>query len=396
MEDPSKSKAKSHYTGVRRKKPIIEQKAVSHDLEQKTKDSVESVTPEKQSKQGTQSQSTSGVAWFFLPISAFLGGLIALGLWIGMQWAGFLPFSLVDNHAGEEKALQIAETVKSQVEEKMGQLDHVLQEIDALKKEFSSFSSQNVDAIQGDGAQKEDDKKAFAALEERVKSLDEHVQTVFGILSKDMKTALSNGQNNTNDLASLRKQLNTVKEEIAAKGDGKEEINTAVFIAINALQNAIERGGSYANELKILQQLSPSIDGLEVLQKTAAIGLPNPAQLSADFANVADAIVSTQNIVAADARFFERAWAWIKGLVVSRPIGNVEGMTLGAIAARMEVAIQKGDYDKALAEWQTLPHSAKEVSVDFIRQLERHIAVHNILQKLLVLAQQGSFKATKM
>ncbi len=88
--------------------------------------------------------------------------------------------------------------------------------------------------------------------------------------------------------------------------------------------------------------------------------------------------------------------AWIKGLIISRPIGNVEGMTLGAIAARMEVAIQAGDYERALSEWQMLPQNAKDVSVDFVDQLEKHIAVHQLFQKLLMSVQQGSFKATKM
>ncbi|WP_425523090.1 COG4223 family protein, partial [Bartonella bovis] len=132
-------------------------------------------------------------------------------------------------------------------------------------------------------------------------------------------------------------------------------------------------GGPYSDELKLLEQLSPSIDGLDLLKKTATVGLQNPAELSAVFARVADEIVGTQNIVAPDASFFEQVLAWIKGLIVSRPIGNVKGTSLGAIVARMEVAIQAGDYEKALSEWQTLPQNAKDVSVDFVHRLETHI-----------------------
>ncbi|OPB35803.1 COG4223 family protein [Bartonella taylorii] len=391
MVDYSKPKVKQHYAGDRRKKPMIEHEVVNHDSEKIIQNSVETGTIEKQSM---QSKHVSGLTWLFSLISGILGGLIVLGLFIGFQWAGLLPSSLAENHMGEEKALQIAETAKSQGEEIREQLGQVFQEIDALKTEFSSFSSRQVETTRNDEASQEENRKAFVVLEEKVRGLEESAQTLADV-SKEIETALSAGQSNANDLAVLKQQLKIMQEEIAAKND-EQKINTALFIAISSLKNAVERGGSYSNELKLLQQLSPSIDGLDLLQKRAMVGLPSSAQLSADFARVADAIVGTQNNVASDVGFFGRILAWVKGLIVSRPIGNVEGMTLGAIAARMEVAIQAGDYEKALSEWQILPQNAKDVSVDFVHQLETHIAVHHFLQQLLVSVQQGSFKATKM
>ncbi|WP_375661610.1 mitofilin family membrane protein [Bartonella sp. CR127HXZ] len=394
MVDSSKPKFKPHYAGTRRKKPVIEHEAVPHDSEEKIHDSVESHAREKQNMQG-QDKSSSRTTWFFLSFSGILGGFIALGIFMGLQWAGFFPSSFVENSAGGEKALQIAEAAKSQGEDTKEQLRRVFQEIDALKTEFSSFSSQQFKTTKNDELSKEEIKKAFAILEEKVKALEETIQT-FVRESKEIETALSVGQSNANDLAALKQQLEAIQEETAVKNSEKKEIDTALFTAISSLKNAIERGGSYNNELKLLQQLSPSIDRLDVLQKTATVGLPSSAQLSVDFSHVADAIVGTQNIVASDAGFFDRILAWIKGLIVSRPIGNVEGTTLGAIAARMEVAIQAGDYEKALSEWQSLPQSAKDVSMDFVKQLERHIAIQQLLQQLLLSVQQGSFKATKM
>ncbi|WP_455476180.1 COG4223 family protein [Bartonella sp. B17] len=396
MVDSSKLKTKPQRDDACRKKTVIEQDIVSDDLEKKIQDCSESsVAIEKQSKQNTQNKRTLGINWVLLPISGILGGFIALGFWIGIQWAGFLPFSFVDSRAEGEEALQIAESAKGQGEETMRQLKHVLQEIDALKVEFSSLSSQHVKTLQDGEILQEESKKAFTALEKKVRDFEEYLQTLGGV-SKDVKTALSIGQSNADNLTALKQQLETVQKEVAIKSGEKEKIKTALFIAINSLKNAVERGGSYINELKTVQQLSPSIEGFDLLQKTATVGLPNSAQLSADFARVADAIVGTQNIVAPDVSFFERIWAWIKGLIVLRPVGNVEGMTIGAIAARMEVAIQKGDYEKALSEWQTLPQSAKDVSEGFVHQLEKHIAVHNFLQQLLVVTQQEAFEAPKM
>ncbi|WP_273757560.1 COG4223 family protein [Bartonella sp. AU55XJBT] len=394
MVDSSKPKVKSHYAGTRRKKPVIEHEAVSHDSEEKIHNSVESHVQEKQNMQN-QDQSTSRTAWFLLPLSGGLGGLISLGIFVGLQWVGLFSSPFVSNSAEGKKVLQIAEAAKGQGEETREQLERLLQEIDALKTAFSSFSSQQFQKMKNDELLQKESREAFANLGEKVKTLEEVVQTFVGE-SKGIETALSVGQSNANDLASLKKQLESLQQEITVKNSEKKEINTALFTAISSLKNAVERGGSYNNELKLLQQLSPSIDGLDVLQKTATVGLPSSAQLSVDFAHVADAIVGTQNIVTSDAGFFDRILAWIKGLVVSRPIGNVEGMTLGAITARMEVALQAGDYEKALSEWQSLPQNAKDISRDFVQQLERHIAVQQLLQQLLLSVQQGSFKATKM
>lgn len=395
MVDSSKPKAKPHYTGTRRKTSVIEHENMDHDSEQITQNPAESDAIEKQSKKSEQKQCRSYMIWLCLLISGVLGGLIALSLLIGLQWTGVLSSSVVEKNTGGEKALQIAETAKIQGEETRKQLEHVLQEVDALKAEFAAFSSQYAEVIQSDGASQEENKKIFTTLEQKVNNLEKSVQA-FVEVSKEAEAALSIGQSNANALAVLKQRLETVQGEIVATKSEKKEINTALFTAISSLKNAVERGGSYSDELKLLQQLSPSIDGLDFLQKTATVGLPNAAQLSSDFARVADVIVATQNSVAPDAGFSERILAWIKGLVVSRPIGNVEGMTLGAIVARIEVAIQRGDYEKALSEWQTLPQNAKDVSVDFMHQLETHIAVHQLLQKLLISVQQGSFKATKM
>ncbi|WP_208435444.1 COG4223 family protein [Bartonella phoceensis] len=401
MVDSSKPKVKPHYTGTRRKASVIEHEAMDHDSEQITQNSVKLDTIGKQSENKKQSedskkkQCTPRMVWLCALISGVLGALITLGLLIGLQWAGVLPSSVVGNYAGEEKALQIVETGKSQSEETSEQLGNMLQEIDALKTKFSVFLSRQVETIQSDEALQEQNRKAFTALEEKVKGLEEVVQT-FVEASTNMETALSVGQSNANDLAVLKQQLETMQEEITAKTHAKKDIDTALFIAISSLKNAIERGGSYSNELKMLQHLSPSFEGLDLLQKTATVGLPSSAQLSSDFARVADAIVGTQNSVASDAGFSKRILAWIKGLIVLRPVGNVEGMTVEAIAARMEVAIQMGDYEKALSEWQTLPQNAKDVSMDFVHQLETRIAVHQFLQELLVSVQQGSLKATKM
>ena len=60
-----------------------------------------------------------------------------------------------------------------------------------------------------------------------------------------------------------------------------------------------------------------------------------------------------------DAGFFERLLSSAESLVTVRPIGAVEGAGVPETVARMEVAIQAGDLEKALAEYDTLPEAAQ-------------------------------------
>ncbi|WP_208540836.1 MULTISPECIES: COG4223 family protein [Bartonella] len=393
----SKPKAKPHYTDTNRETSVIECDVIDYDLEQETQNSAESMTKETQSTQKAKERKVSAIAWFHSLILVIVGSFITLSFWIGMQWAGFLspsPF-LRSEHIREEQALQIAEIAKSQAEETTRQLHHIIQELDALKTAFSIFSSQGDKSFQRGEASQEENKEIFAALEKKVNVLEENIQNLVAI-SHAIHEALLAEQGNTNDFAALKQQIDTLREEIAAKNDIRGGIDPEFLMAINALKNAVDQGKPYANELEIIQRFSPSVSGLDLLQETANTGLPSPAKLAADFSSIADTIVGQQNIVAPDAGFFAQIWAWIKSLFVLRPVGSVEGVTIGAIVARMEMAIQVGDYEKALAEWQTLPQSAQDISVDFMQQLKRHLTVQRVFQQLLIFVQQGSSKAIKM
>ncbi|MEL6089425.1 COG4223 family protein [Bartonella schoenbuchensis] len=391
----SKPKAKPHYTDTNRETPVIECDVIDCDLEQETQNSAESMTKETQSTQKAKERKASAIAWFHSLILVIVGSFITLSFWIGMQWAGFLSPFLRSEHIREEQALQIAEIAKSQAEETTRQLHHIIQELDALKTAFSIFSSQGDKSFQRGEASQEENKEIFAALEKKVNVLEENIQNLVAI-SHAIHEALLAGQGNTNDFAALKQQIDTLREEIAAKNDIKGGIDPEFLMAINALKNTVDQGKPYANELEIIQRFSPSISGLDLLQETANTGLPSSAKLAADFSSIADTIVGQQNIVTPDAGFFAQIWAWIKSLFVLRPVGSVEGVTVGAIVARMEMAIQVGDYEKALAEWQTLPQSAQDISVDFMQQLKRHLIVQRVFQQLLIFVQQGSSKAIKM
>ncbi|AQX21989.1 hypothetical protein Bcsk_013830 [Bartonella sp. CDC_skunk] len=385
----SKEKLKSSKAS---KASVVKSEIIAHDSEQETQHSKEPIIT-KQSD--VERKTVSGVAFTSLMVSGIICGLITISLWVGLQRAGFLPSFLVVDHLEEEKNLQITRHAKEKAEETEKQLNHMLQQFDVLKREFSSFSSQQVEAFQEDESFQKERSKSLALLEKKVDAFEKNIQTLMRI-SEDVKTALFVGESNKNDIITLKQQLDTVQKEIFTQNSEKNGINTARFVAVNALKNAIDRGGSYVRELETVQHFSSSVEGLDLLQKTAHTGLPSSAKLSADFAYVADKIVGTQNSLASDADFLKKIEIWIKSFIVSRPIGYVEGTTVPAIVARMEVSIQAGDYEKALAEWQTLPQNAKDISVDFIDQLKRHLAVQHVLQQLLIGMPKKTSEAAKM
>ena len=133
----------------------------------------------------------------------------------------------------------------------------------------------------------------------------------------------------------------------------------------------------------MLKNLATDLTSLDNLEQYADKGVPNQAELSQEFAHVADEIARTENQPASDAGFGQKLWASAKGLVASRPVGNVEGENAPAIAARMEVAIKKGDNERALSEWQNLPQNAKDVSSDFITKLKMRRDADAVLSEIL-------------
>lgn len=397
------SKQKAHRSATSQKTSSVAHETEDHEVEEKTKDSTNPIGIERQKEeQNKKSSGAASVSWIWFLFSGSVGGVITLGLWIWIQWAGFLPSFSTNPHGKEAQVSQVTEIEQklfkqSKMIEELYQYirafakraEDVAQELETLKADFYSSPSKRIETLPEDGATQEEGKNNFSDLENKVDVLKKNVQFLLGV-SQDIDKFLLIEQSNKNDLIVLKQQLNNIRKEINAKNDKKDEVSTAAYIAVSALKNAVDRGGSYVNELETLQHILPSIPELDLLKKTASMGLPNSAKLSADFAKVADAIVRTQDTVAADASVSERVRAWVKSLVTLRKTGDVEGMTLSAITARMEVAIQAGDYERALAEWTMLPQKAKDTSINFIHVLEQNLAVHRVLQKLLLSIQQDT------
>ncbi|ABM44518.1 hypothetical protein A6B38_00680 [Bartonella bacilliformis] len=450
MVDSSKPKENPHYKGVKRKASVIEHEEMRDDSEQKTQNLAESsalqesavVKKQSKEKQKEKSRCSFSVALICLLISGIVSVLTTLSLLIGFQRDGSLFPFLSRHNSATEQALQMAKTAQNQSEATERQLTHLLQELDLLKTDVSSvsqsvslfekemsfkeevgknvadlerqvavledkvqalvetskdmeavLSSQNFEETQSNKILQEENKKTLTNLEQKVMLFEEHVKNS-AEMSKDRSTSLTEN-NIENDVMELKKQLNTLQENMATKSGEEKSVNMQMLTAVSALKNAVMRGGPFIDELKAVQKFFPELPGLDILQKKARTGFSNSRKLAHDFAAVADIIVGLQNIVAPEAGFFAQILTWMKGLFVTRPIGDIAGTTMEAIVARMEAAIQEGNYEKALEEWEALPKNAQDASADFAKQLKQKLSVRNILQDLLTSIQQGRFETRK-
>jgi hypothetical protein len=93
-----------------------------------------------------------------------------------------------------------------------------------------------------------------------------------------------------------------------------------------------------------------------------------------------------------DQSWSNRLMSGAKSLVTVRPVGNVQGDGVDAIAARMENKVRNGDLPGAVAEWNTLPDAAKSASAAFKQSLDARIRVEDMVSDALSKAIAGAGK----
>jgi hypothetical protein len=325
----------------------------------------------------TNSAGTSG-----LIAAGIFGGLVALLGAGAIQYAGYLPGS----STGQANPAEIAD---------------LSGEIQGLKQSLASLAANPPAAPQVTS----DD-----ALEKRVAALEAAPQTQAGAASTSsadaetlnqkiadltaefgqLKTSLtqtteqqaSNGADISNRLAEAEKKLNEPREDVAV----------ARAIAAAALKAAIDRGGPFTAELDTFAGVAPDDPAATDLRGFAETGVPSRAELIRQVPDVAAAIVESVNQPDPNESWSDRLMSSAKSLVSVRPVGNIEGESVEAIAARMEDKVKNGDLPGAATEWNSLPATAKEASAAFKQSLEARIRVEDLVSGAVSKAVSGAGK----
>lgn len=337
--------------------------------------------------------------------AGIVGGVIALAAAGGLQFAGLLgaPGSgagvSLDGVNGEIASLkgEIASLkeaggnngASAKVEGLSAALDQVKSDVAALKSTVEQGGA-------GDNA-------GLAALGDKVKQIETAVAALgkpgsaapvdLGPLNEKLagldalvKSTGEAAKAQDGRLAALEQSVSQLSGKVDAQAS---QPKIALAIAASALKAALDRGAPFSAELDTLAAISPNASELATLRPYAEKGVPTRTEIASQMGAAANAMVAAATPVDQNAGFLQNLMASAESLVKVRPIGAVEGAGAPETVARMEVAVNQGDYAKALSEYNTLPEAAKAAGADFAGKLKARIEVETQVDALI----SGAMKA---
>jgi hypothetical protein len=344
----------------------------------------------------------ASIGGFGRPLAAGVaGGVIALLLAGGLQWAGLVP---APGNGGDAAALQPLRA-----------------DVDALEQKVAAFDAGTVDAATIS--------EALAPVEKRVGGLAGDLDKVKQDLAAARSAAAVGGTADSAALTSIKDRIARLEQSVAAAGkaapstqtidalgqkvsslgqtaaansDGLKKLEQSVAaldgkfaeqanaphataaIAASALKSAIDRGGSFAAELDMFAAVAPDTPELGDLRALAAKGVPTRARLAADAGPVAEKMQDAARPASSgNGGVVDRLLTSARSLIRVRPVGNVEGDGVSARIARFRNAVTGGDLAKAAEEYAALPEKAKAAGADFMAGLQARLKVDALAQKAL-------------
>ncbi len=338
--------------------------------------------------------------------AGIIGGVIALAAAGGLQFAGVLgaPGSgggtvSLDGVNGEIASLkrEIADVREAGSNgAATAKVDGLSSALDQVKADVAALKS----AVEQGGA---GDNAGLAALGDKVKQIETAVAALGqagGAVPVDLaplneklagldalvKSAGEAAKAQEGKIAALEQSLS----QLAGKVDAQAlQPKIAMAIAASALKSALDRGAPFAAELETFAAISPDAPEIAVLRPYAEKGVPTRTEIAGEADAAASAMVAAATPVDENAGFFQNLLASAESLVKVRPIGAVEGAGAPETVARIEVAVNQGDYAKALSEYATLPEAVKAAGADFAGKLKARIEVETQVDALIA----GAMKA---
>ncbi len=348
-----------------------EEKLVTDAPEEEPAAPEPSFTPPEQP--APKSAGTSG----FIAAGIF-GGLVALLGAGAIQYAGYLPGSSAPQTTSPETA-------------------DLSGEIDGLKQAVANLAANPASADNGEL------EKRVAALETaakapavaapadsgNVEALNQKIAELTGQVDQLRSTLAQSSEQQTTNGADIAKRLEEAEKKL---NEPREDVAVARAIAAAALKAAIDRGGPFLAELDTFAGVAPDDPAVADLRAFAETGIPSRAELVGEVPDVATAIVEAVNQPDPNQSWSDRLMSSAKSLVSVRPVGNIEGESVEAIAARMEDKVKSGDLPGASAEWNNLPALGKQASTAFKQSLEARIRVEELVGGALSKAVSGTGK----
>jgi hypothetical protein len=323
-------------------------------------------------EQPRQQGNTSG-----LIAAGIVGGLIALAGAGAIQYAGFLPGSSspvptqeISSLSGEIDGLKQSVAKLASAPPPAAIDDALAKRVEALEAAAKAAPTTTSGA----------DSATTDALNQKLADLTAELEQLRGTVTQATEQRASNGAEIEQRLADAEKKLNEPRQDVAV----------AKAIAAAALKAAIDRGGPFVAELDTFAGVSPDDPVATDLKQFAETGVPSRAELIREVPDVATAIIGSVNKTDPNQSWSDRLISGAKSLVTVRPVGNIEGDSVEAIAARLEDKVKNGDLPGAATEWNTLPSDAKQASAAFKQSLEARIRVEELVGSALSKAVSGT------
>jgi hypothetical protein len=187
-------------------------------------------------------------------------------------------------------------------------------------------------------------------------------------------------------LGGLEQSVSQLSAKVEAQAS---QPKIALSIAASALKAAIDRGAPFSAELETFAAIAPDAPQLATLRPYAEKGVPTGADIATGIDAAATAMVAAGKPVDQNAGFLQNLMASAESLVKVRPIGAVAGTGVPETVARLEAAVKQGDYAKALAEYDTLPETAKAAGADFAARLKARLDVEAQVDALIASAMKA-------
>ena len=336
--------------------------------------------------------------------AGLIGGVIALVGAGGLQFAGLLggPGSGSVSLDGVNRVIASLKTEIAGLKQAGGntdasaKVDGLSAALDQVKTDVAALKS----AVEQGGA---GDNAGLAALGDKVKQIETAVAALgqagnaapvdLGPLNEKLagldalvKSAGEAATAQEGRLAALEQSVSQLSGKVDAQAS---QPKIALAIAASALKAALDRGAPFSAELETFAAISPNAPEIATLRPYAEKGVPTRTDIAAETDEAANAMVAAAAPVDENAGFLQNLLASAESLVKVRPIGAVEGAGAPETVARMEVAVNQGDYAKALAEYATLPEAVKTAGADFAGKLKARIEVETQVDALIA----GAMKA---
>lgn len=240
-------------------------------------------------------------------------------------------------------------------------------------------------------------RQALAALEARVAALPaagevdlSPLRDEIGAASELARQASEAAAQAASAANALAPRIESVEAELSALSarvaEAAEQPGVALAIAASALKAAIDRGVPFTTELDTLARLAPDMPEIEALRPYAATGVARLADIEAGFDGAAAAMIAAGRTHDPDAGLLERLWASATSVVQVRPVGEVEGDDVPAIVARVEVAMRRGDLARAVAEFESLPETARAAGEPYMQDVRARLAADDLVARVLAAA----------